>query len=484
MSGQSSPLIPTFEGHVSSTLDALVLFEACLSGDLNHVPRRPHDRERQHLIKSGNIFIYEEHASGIKRWTDGVSWSPSRILGNFLIYRELEKPFPPGEKKRALKKKKCSSGAITKPEMAARPDISGLSLTSMDTSAGKDAERALIGSLVDSYPFKPNGLIKKTISITHQGVPHHMVSYYNVSDVVSGRLSSPCRHPATHSIIPRPELIMSQSFRAPIDEVEYGLDDRGGLHGLYAAVANPHNFGNGQGALFHRAMTLPSFTPLTVPPSFGSSTTYGYNPQSHYASSMASSLPANMSQALSSAMPPPHLHQSSSSLQSSVSNPMPSSSSQLSYATHQQGNYALDAQRSSRFGSDSNLLHELPRNMPTHNSSRRSSTFEVSQASDLSPTTLGPMTDGRQSSTGSAYMKQSSCYFPTHHASLTPPENASFSHQRTIKAETELPSVEDVPQQYALDENNSAWSFDGIASSHAQHFFANPAGGNITNWHR
>jgi hypothetical protein len=97
--GSSSPLSPTFYGHIASTQDALILFEACLSGAVNHVARRPHDRERTSLIKSGNVFIYEEHSSGIKRWTDGVPWSPSRILGNFLVYRELERPFPPGEKK-------------------------------------------------------------------------------------------------------------------------------------------------------------------------------------------------------------------------------------------------------------------------------------------------------------------------------------------------------------------------------------------------
>src|SRR5277367_6147845 len=100
----ASPLSPTFYGHIASTQDALLLFEACLSGALNHVARRPHDRERASLIKSGNVFIYEEGASGIKRWTDGVPWSPSRILGNFLVYRELDKPLPPGEKKRANKK--------------------------------------------------------------------------------------------------------------------------------------------------------------------------------------------------------------------------------------------------------------------------------------------------------------------------------------------------------------------------------------------
>lgn len=42
----SGTLQPTFTGHVATTNDAPVLFEACISGHLNRVPRRPHDRER------------------------------------------------------------------------------------------------------------------------------------------------------------------------------------------------------------------------------------------------------------------------------------------------------------------------------------------------------------------------------------------------------------------------------------------------------
>lgn len=90
--------MPTFHGFVHNTMDGLVLFEACLSGKLPYVPRRPHDMERASLIKSGSFFIYEENASGIKRWSDRVAWSPSRILGNFLIYRELEEPFRPARR--------------------------------------------------------------------------------------------------------------------------------------------------------------------------------------------------------------------------------------------------------------------------------------------------------------------------------------------------------------------------------------------------
>jgi hypothetical protein len=95
---------PTYTGYVATTNDARILFEACLSGRLYHVRRRPHERERNSLICSGYVFIYEENISGSSDGTDGVTWSPSRLLGNFLVYRELDKPFEPGEKKKVIKK--------------------------------------------------------------------------------------------------------------------------------------------------------------------------------------------------------------------------------------------------------------------------------------------------------------------------------------------------------------------------------------------
>ena len=82
--------IETFYGLVENTLDALRIFQMCRDGRLNRVRRRLHERERR-LIRSGSIFVFDEEESGIRRWTDGRLWSPSRILGNFLIYRELEK---------------------------------------------------------------------------------------------------------------------------------------------------------------------------------------------------------------------------------------------------------------------------------------------------------------------------------------------------------------------------------------------------------
>lgn len=48
------------------------------------VTRRLRDDERK-LVRSGQVFVFDERESGIKRWTDGLLWSPSRILWNFLV---------------------------------------------------------------------------------------------------------------------------------------------------------------------------------------------------------------------------------------------------------------------------------------------------------------------------------------------------------------------------------------------------------------
>ncbi|UKZ79341.1 hypothetical protein TrVFT333_007092 [Trichoderma virens FT-333] len=215
MSSQS-PLNPTFKGHVATTWDALLLFEACLQGLINHVPRRPHDRERQELISSGNIFIYEEHASAV----------------------------PPGEKKRALKRKRGSQGVN---KANSRSNSSAID----PNTISRDPERSLVGSLVDSYLFKERGLVKKTISITFQGVPHHLVSYYSIEDVDNKALITPSESPFFQQVKPRSELVMSQNFRNPVDEIAMYTQDENGFmaanqqtfYGLGAHVAeySPHS---------------------------------------------------------------------------------------------------------------------------------------------------------------------------------------------------------------------------------------------------
>lgn len=53
------------------------------------IPRRLLDSERAAMIRPGNVFVWDESETGIRRWTDGKLWSASRVHGAFLTYREL-----------------------------------------------------------------------------------------------------------------------------------------------------------------------------------------------------------------------------------------------------------------------------------------------------------------------------------------------------------------------------------------------------------
>jgi hypothetical protein len=76
--------------------------------------------------------------------------------------------------------------------------------------------------LVDSYGFKADGLIKKTLNVKYKSVNHHIVSYYNLSDVKEGKYRRPLFDHVFDGVRPRDELI-NQPFKAPIlesDEID------------------------------------------------------------------------------------------------------------------------------------------------------------------------------------------------------------------------------------------------------------------------
>jgi hypothetical protein len=164
-------------------------------------------------------------------------------LGNFLVYRELDKPFPPGEKKRAIKRKRSSLPGVDGlkrgdsgiqanvetpgPALSLEPPVNlGNKPELPSCEQDKELERYLVGSLVDSYGFRAHGLVKKTMSISINGISHHMVSYYRVDDVKHNLLARPLQDPRLQQISVRPELYLKQNFRAPVEETEYCTMDR------------------------------------------------------------------------------------------------------------------------------------------------------------------------------------------------------------------------------------------------------------------
>ncbi|KAI8606521.1 Gti1/Pac2 family-domain-containing protein, partial [Dissophora ornata] len=126
---------------------------ACHLGVISRVHRRLSDIERQ-CVRSGSVYCFDEREAGMRRWTDGKSWSPSRVTGSFLTYREL------------------------------------------DDSQGSGSKNV----------YRPDGLLKQSFSITTaDNKKLHLISYYTSEDVASERLfETPSRDPRfAHVVIPK-----------------------------------------------------------------------------------------------------------------------------------------------------------------------------------------------------------------------------------------------------------------------------------------
>ncbi|KAM5541092.1 hypothetical protein V8D89_005225 [Ganoderma adspersum] len=215
---------PQWSGWVETTGDALLILEAARRGLIPRVTRRLVDSERK-MITSGSVFVFDEDESGIKRWTDGFFWSPSRILGNFLLYRETEKrgaghrsarvdAAAPAEELDGVKQE---GQTLSRPKSESRLGLNG------------KRERILVGNLT-YYKFKPGGMLKKTFSLTINGVAQGLISYYKIEDVEQGHLRSPSSHPELASLTISPEYLDKTLFRNP-PKVEISVDGVPRYHG-------------------------------------------------------------------------------------------------------------------------------------------------------------------------------------------------------------------------------------------------------------
>jgi Gti1/Pac2 family transcription factor len=156
---------PPWSGWIETTGDALLILEAARRGMIPRVTRRLVDSERK-MITSGSVFVFDEDESGIKRWTDGFFWSPSRILGNFLLYRETEKRGAGhrGPRNEAPDQGEQSGGVDASGSGGSKLEGQTLSRPRGETTRlgiDRQRERSLVGSLTNSYKFKTGGMMKK-----------------------------------------------------------------------------------------------------------------------------------------------------------------------------------------------------------------------------------------------------------------------------------------------------------------------------------
>ncbi|POS85358.1 hypothetical protein EPUL_006753 [Erysiphe pulchra] len=170
----------TYFGHIRTSADAIKLFEACRLGILQRVRRRLSEKERQ-SIKSGSVFVWDEREAGMRRWTDGKNWSPSRVSGSFLTYREMDG-----------KRTGQSDVALLQRQSIIAPQ---------DSYHASDEE--LDEDNHEEYRYKLDGLMKQTFSITTStGRNLHLISYYSRSDPNVMELSQPTLDPLLRHIVP------------------------------------------------------------------------------------------------------------------------------------------------------------------------------------------------------------------------------------------------------------------------------------------
>ncbi|KAH9214631.1 Gti1/Pac2 family-domain-containing protein, partial [Leptodontidium sp. 2 PMI_412] len=134
----------TYQGYVRTREDAILLFEACQLDVLPKILRRLSRKERKVLISPGAVFVWDELEAGIQRWTDGRLWGSIALSETFIIRREMER-------------------------------------------------KVRRTSIVDEngYIYKPNGLVRTSMTITTSGRQLHLVTYHDPSRGNSPDLPTP-----------------------------------------------------------------------------------------------------------------------------------------------------------------------------------------------------------------------------------------------------------------------------------------------------
>ncbi|KAJ3243978.1 hypothetical protein HDU77_010119 [Chytriomyces hyalinus] len=149
-------IIETFYGHVKTVRDAEICLEACIQRRLPLITQMPLVLSGL-CIRSGTIIVFPENASNFQ-----LNRSASRICGNFLLYREIEKPAKNGQ----------GQGTLLPKTPYSRPGTSEKSGLFSTLSLRKNT------TLV------PNGLAKRTITLTgSDGLKYRVINYFYPQDV-------------------------------------------------------------------------------------------------------------------------------------------------------------------------------------------------------------------------------------------------------------------------------------------------------------
>ena len=259
----------TYNGQVRTPQDAIILFEACRLGELPRVQRRLSEKERQQ-IKSGSVFVWDEKEAGMRRWTDGKSWSASRVSGSFLTYREMEGKRGGSNLSASVQVDPRTPDGL----LAGPPSDSG-------PESGDDGP--------DGYRYKPDGLMKQSFSITNSNGDHlHLISYFARTHPAASHLNSPSNDPVLRHIRPPkgmyPESTVQEQqnipavTRTPLQNTGYSTMPQTAAYARNGFASAPHGHAPGpsQGPL--PGNTHPGYWPHQAPSQNGHGQPgYGYH---------------------------------------------------------------------------------------------------------------------------------------------------------------------------------------------------------------
>ena len=170
----------------------------------------------------------------MRRWTDGKSWSASRVSGSFLTYREMEG-------------KRASTSFGT-------PGTRGTKTPEGEPDPG-DAEEG-----PDGYRYKPDGLMKQSFSITtSQGQHLHLISYFSRSSPTAQVLRQPSADPQLATIQPAKGMYPESTVN---DQSTVPAVTRSPMPGApnYVVAAPPAAYGRGAPHP-HHAYLPPGYVP-------------------------------------------------------------------------------------------------------------------------------------------------------------------------------------------------------------------------------
>ncbi|ONH65504.1 cAMP-independent regulatory protein pac2 [Cyberlindnera fabianii] len=181
----------SYTGAVQTPKDAIILLEASRIGLIPRIKRRLKDTERA-SIKAGDVFIWNEKEAKMRRWTDGRSWSASRVTGAFLTYREMESVGSKKKDNRAFANIRISQDVY--PQLATLMQTASRSSSTVSSPSSSSSSSSSPPAIVSSPTSVPSPLQSPqqwvAPSLTHQSIsiPRYIPSQSSLPSVSSIKL--------------------------------------------------------------------------------------------------------------------------------------------------------------------------------------------------------------------------------------------------------------------------------------------------------